>query len=221
MRVKINGLGVYNYMLPALTAWAVRQGYKMPEVTDETLICFYTDEFESDTTAGSHQRVGIKTGIKIRPGQSDELDTWAHEFAHMIQATNLGTQWGVSYRSQTEDKGYDDNIFEVEAREAGRMATKFEELGWLLWEKDYNTEGEYSNWPQPKRVTRKSGMCGFSREYYYSMRSYEIVPLWESDWYQYDRPAEIRYTALVKITLRIFVGYIDNNAVLNMQQYAA
>jgi hypothetical protein len=219
MRIKINGLGVYNYILPALTAWAVRMGYKMPEVTDETLICFYTDEFESSTTTGSHQRVGIKTGIRIRPGCTDELDTWAHEFAHMIQAENLGKQWGVSYRSQIEDNGYYMNVFEVEAREAGKMTEKFQQLGWLFWEVDYDQDGEFSVWPkpEPERPERPKGLDPW-REIR-SMRYYVNDEHHNRHWCKFILP--IDHSPMVKLTLRIFIGFTNNNAVLNMQQYAA
>ena len=221
MQVKLNsGVGMYNYLLPALTAWAVRMGYKMPEVTDETLICFYTDEFEKPTIMGSHQRLGIKTGIRIRPGGTDELDSWAHEFAHMIQAENLGRQWGVSYRTQTEDNGYNKNIFEVEAREAGEMADVFEAKGWLFWEVDYSATGEFSVWINPNPVKTRTKPFGLDpwREIR-GMCTYVNDDHHNKHWCEFILPTD--HTPAVKLTLRLFTWYYNFNAVTNMQQYAA
>jgi len=220
MNAQIPGIGMYQYLLPALTAWAVRMDYEMPDTTSGNIPCFYTDEFDEDTHLGSHRYVDCtKSIIKIRPGMPGELSTWAHEFAHMIQSANIGKSWHTSYKSSSDSNGYWNNVYEIEAREAGKMADIFEEQGWLFWEVDYNLEGETSVWPRPKPA--KSRNWGMSFEMWEYRCQFIQCPWWDSDWYQYDRPAELRYTALVKITLRIFVGYIDNNAVLNMQQYAA
>lgn len=218
MKVIIPGLGMYNYLLPVLSAWAARMGYELPDTNDENLRCYYCDEMES-TILGNHLYWNGKTIIKIRPGIVDELSTWAHEFAHMIQSVNLGRQWRRSYDASTEDYGYYGNIFEVEARECGKMALVFDAQGWLLWEVDYNAEGECSVWPRPKPA--QSRTWGMSFEKYREHCWYEIVDHWDSDFVKFHLPAQKRLTIAVKIILRTFVGYINNNAVTNMQQYAA
>lgn len=220
MKVIISGLGMYNYLLPALSAWAVRMGYELPDTDDTNLRCYYCDEMEDDVR-GNHLYYNGNTILKIRPGIADELSTWAHEFAHMIQSTNLGKQWRRSYDTATEDSGYWNNVFEIEARECGEMAKVFEERGWLFWEVDYNTEGVHSVWPKARSFGRSMGGA-MVKEYYREAMWYEVVDFWESDYFRYDLPALIRLTTLVKIILKMYSSsYTNINAVTNMQQYAA
>jgi hypothetical protein len=205
MAARIPGIGMYQYLLPALSAWAVRMGYEIPDTEEHNLICYYTTDMD-DTWRGTHQMYNSeKTVIKIRPGISNELSTWAHEFAHMIQSLNLGKQWRLSYDASSEHNGYYENVFEVEAREAGKMATIFEQQGWLFWEEDYGLEGEFSIWPKIKRSTRSMGGM-YIPDYYYENRSYDIVPWYASDEVVYWIPARTLLNTLVKLTLELFAG---------------
>lgn len=219
MKVKIPGLGMFLFLKPVLAAWCVRMGYEMPDITPEHLECYYVDELPTAETRGTCRSYRGTTVIQIRPGIYQEIQTWAHEFAHMIQAINLGKSWFRSYNTQTEENGYWNNIYEVEAREAGKMAFIFEKQGWLFWEVDYNYAGEFTPW------AIKVKPCLFTPLYqHFKLREYYqriILPYWAKDWYKLYVPAAKRLAILVKTALELFPGYPNFNAVTNMQQYAA
>lgn len=219
--VKLEGtIAMYNYCLPALSAWAVRFGYTLPAAQDVArLRGYYDNEYlKLKGWLGCHSYDGEHTTIKIRAGEIEELGTWAHEFAHFIQRVNLGSMYRTSYDTANLD-GYKSNFLEAQAREADDMIMLFSAQGWLDWKDEYCVDGESSVWPRPRAA--KSRSWGMSYEAFYHNRSYDIVPWWESDYAQYWVPAQALLNALVVIALKLNTGYPGSTHIQNMQQYAA
>ena len=165
MEVKLNNMaGLWYYLKPALSAWAIRFDYKLPadSLVINHITIAYSDEFDDDATKGDFN--GAARMIRIRPGLSNELDCIAHELSHLVQAVCIGPNFGTMYKQETKDYTYWYNKYELEAQEAGRMATLFKQQGWLDWKEEYNTPGVYSP---------------LSRE---SRNMWDAARLWEDCW---------------------------------------
>lgn len=205
-----NTRGLWLYVKPALAAWSVRFGYTMPK--DEHVInhikIAYSDEFDSPNTVGD---CGADL-IRIRPGRSTELNTIAHEFAHLIQRTNSAV-FNTMYKRETAIKGYYDNKFEIEAREAGTMAGIFKSCGWLVWEEDYNTDGVASCWP--RQVPKVSAWDTWCTKYSH----WDYCEYYEEDRHLYS-DTEARLTASVRLTIKLYNRTERSYSITKMYHYS-
>jgi hypothetical protein len=158
MNVKLNCTkGMWLFLKPALAAWGVLNNYTLPSdaTVESHMNLYYSDDFADDSIRGSFQ--GSNFSIKVRPGITNETQTWAHEFAHMIQAFNLGLEYKLIYDLQQATVGYANNKLEVQAREAGKIASLFYKEKIIAWQDSYNEKGPCSWLPvkQPKKKTKK------------------------------------------------------------------
>lgn len=145
MEVKLNCTkGMWLFLKPALACWATLNEYTLPsDITVEThMQLYYSDEFNNEATRGDFY--GKEFRIRVRPGIKNEIQTWAHEFAHMIQAFNLGSRYLIIYKEQQETVGYKNNILELQAYDAGKIALLLYNNNVLLWPDACNTEGPSS-----------------------------------------------------------------------------
>lgn len=65
--------------------------------------------------------ISLNSAIKVE----EMASTIVHELAHAIQHYNLGTSFLKVYSHQLKLVGYDDNIFEVQARQASELLSFF------------------------------------------------------------------------------------------------
>lgn len=149
MKVLVSHVGTYRYLYPILLSWAEMMNYLLPDISyiADRLKVYYSDEFDKDTTVGNHAYDNSNGThvVKIRPGHKDELDTWAHELAHVIQAYNLRYNYHNSYKEQLEKVGYRLNIYEIQARRAGHMCTFAAAANLIEWHDKYSEKiGEHS-----------------------------------------------------------------------------
>jgi hypothetical protein len=146
-KIRIPAIGMYSFLKPVLEAWAVHHGYRFPEEEEvaENLVAFYREEFPQDSELGKvygeYNYNGAFHQILIRLNIKIELEVWAHEFAHMIQAINEGAKnFKEVYGTEREANGYYDSRYEVEARTAMELA---KDLGDILpWKSAFNKPGE-------------------------------------------------------------------------------
>ena len=145
MQVKLDCTkGMWLFLKPALVCWATLNEYTLPSdlavITHMQL--YYSDEFKDTTTRGDF--FGKEFRIRVRPGIKNEVQTWAHEFAHMIQAFSLGPAYRKIYDEQQETVGYKDNLLERQACDAGAIALLLYRNGVIEWPDTCDTPGPSS-----------------------------------------------------------------------------
>lgn len=129
---------------PILYGWADNWGYRIPSI-EEMLECkfelvdkqviginnsaygTYSSKFKTVSIAFTNRSKGAK------------LCTLVHELAHFIQHSNLGNKYKQFYEEQTAEKGYWDNQYEIEARDAAAMmkirlgSREVKKFNWTLY----------------------------------------------------------------------------------------
>lgn len=144
---------------PVIFEWANIHGYKLPNEDYLTSINVKKVDFihcttKNSITVGQYNKMTkvIKLLFPARSKQQKIL-TLAHEYAHVIQQYNLKKGFKIQYSAETNEHGYYENRFEIEARfmsqllelefeTNSKIANKLKKFNWLFTksERSYSLE---------------------------------------------------------------------------------
>lgn len=197
-QILVDTLGMWQFCFLALQDWAIEEGYKWPSEAyiSSNVASYYIFEFNKDTVRGDHCFKDGKHIIRIKVGLKNELITWAHEFAHLIQRYNLGEDFTKLYDAQQSSVGYNNNIYECQARRAGTFTDSLYKRRLLHWyyNMHWTKKGTHSKWPKPKERTSFGGMMSYRDEIKYEqLNKHELFLLrqaWKTNRWLHEQAAK-------------------------------
>jgi len=146
---------------PVLFEWANIHSYILPDESymDSIIVkrannipCSIPNSITTGRCANTEIQILFPTRSK-----KQKMLTLIHEYAHVIQRHNYKVHYDIKYESETNSYGYNQNIFEIEARfissllelefdTNSKIAKQLKKFNWLLTK----TERYYSSWTLPK-----------------------------------------------------------------------
>jgi hypothetical protein len=195
-QIMVDTMGMWCFCFYAVQDWAVSEGYRWPseEYIKANVTSYYIFEFDKDTTIGDHTYQSGKHVIRIKVGL---------KFAHLVQSYNLGEEFHKLYEAQQSSVGYDNNVYEKQARRAGKFADDLYSRRILHWYSDIHTvrKGVHSQWPKPKPKPAPKGkkrycfggMWGYVEIRYHRLNKHEKLLLrqaWKTNRWLHEHAAK-------------------------------